>query len=92
MAAYAGFLEHTDEQVGRLIAWLKQHDLFENTAIFLLSDNGGAPEAGVRGGFARPYGDSATVRQMRARLDDLGTEKTQPLYQRPWAMASVAPF
>jgi arylsulfatase A-like enzyme len=92
MAAYAGFLEHTDEQVGRLIAWLKEHDLFENTAIFLLSDNGGAPEAGVRGGFARPYGDTTTVAQMRERLGDLGTEKTQPLYQRPWAMASDAPF
>jgi arylsulfatase A-like enzyme len=93
MAAYAGFLEHTDEQIGRVVAWLKEHKLFENTAIFLLSDNGGAPEAGVKGGFARPYGDPMTVHQMHERLDDLGgTEKTQPLYQRPWAMASVSPF
>src|SRR4051794_2777930 len=64
----------------------------ENTAIFLVSDNGGAPEAGVRGGFARPYGDPTTVHEMRERLDNLGTEKTQTLYQRPWAMASVTPF
>ena len=92
MAAYAGFLEHTDEQIGRVVAWLKEHKLFDNTAIFLLSDNGGAPEAGVKGGFARPYGDPTTVQQMHDRLDELGGEKTQPLYQRPWAMASVAPF
>jgi arylsulfatase len=29
---------------------------------------------------------------MRARLADLGTDQTQPLYQRPWAMASDTPF
>ena len=92
MAAYAGFLEHTDEQIGRVVRYLKEHQLFENTAIFLMSDNGGAPEAGTKGGFARPYGDPTTVHQMFERLDELGTETTQPLYPRPWASASVTPF
>lgn len=92
MAAYAGFLEHTDEQIGRLVEWLKRNNRFENTAIFLLSDNGGAPEAANRGGFQRPYGDTMTVAQMAARLDELGSPTTQPMYQRAWAMASVAPF
>lgn len=92
MAAYAGFLEHTDEQIGRVVRFLKDHGLFENTVIFLLSDNGGAPEAGTRGGFARPYGDKTTIQEMYKRLDELGTEKTQPLYPRPWAMVSNTPF
>ena len=92
MAAFAGFLEHTDEQIGRVVRYLKEHNLFDNTAIFLLSDNGGAPEAGLKGGFARPYGDPTTVHQMYERLDELGSEKTQPLYQRPWAMVSDTPF
>ncbi len=92
MAAYAGFLEHTDEQIGRVVEFLKRRKLFENTVIFLLSDNGGAPEAGTKGGFARPYGDRTTIPEMHQRLDELGTEKTQPLYQRPWAMASNTPF
>jgi arylsulfatase len=92
MAAYGGFLEHADEQVGRLVRYLKERALFDNTAIFLISDNGGAPEAGLRGGFATPYGDQTTVHQMYQRLDDLATDKTQPLYQRPWAMASDTPF
>lgn len=92
MAAFAGFLEHTDEQIGRVVRYLKEHNLFDNTAIFLLSDNGGAPEAGLKGGFARPYGDPTTVHQMYVRLDELGSEKTQPLYQRPWAMVSDTPF
>jgi arylsulfatase len=92
MAAFAGFLEHADEQIGRVIGWLKEKKLFDNTAIFLLSDNGGAPEAGTHGGFARPYGDRTTIEQMYQRLDELGSDKTQPLYPRPWAMASDTPF
>jgi arylsulfatase len=92
MAAYAGFVEHTDDQVGRLVRFLKDNDAFENTVIVFLSDNGGAPEAGVKGGFARPYGDRMTVHEMLERLDDLGSRDSMPLYPRPWAMASSAPF
>ncbi|MCU0229239.1 MAG: arylsulfatase [Bryobacterales bacterium] len=92
MAAYAGFMEHTDAQIGRLVAFLKQRGLFENTVIFLMSDNGGAPEAGNKGGFQRPYGDPTTLDQMHARLEELGQPGTQPMYQRAWASASVAPF
>lgn len=92
MAAYAGFLEHTDEQIGRVVKYLKDNNLFENTAIFLMSDNGGAPEAGNKGGFLRPYGDPTTIAQMHLRLDELGTPTTQPLYQRSWAAVSCTPF
>ncbi len=92
MAAYAGFMEHTDEQIGRLVEFLKQRKLFDNTVIFLMSDNGGAPEAANKGGFIRPYGDPTTLEEMHTRLDELGQPGTQPMYQRAWAAASVAPF
>ncbi len=92
MAAYAGFLEHTDAQIGRLVEFLRKSGKLEDTVIVLLSDNGGAPEAGVQGNFAHPYGGRMTVAEMFERLDDLGSEKSQPLYQRGWAMASSAPF
>lgn len=92
MEAYAGFLEHTDDQIGRLIEFLKQKHHFENSLIILISDNGGAPEAGVDGNFEHPYSGTLTVEEMYDRLDDLGSRKSQPQYQRPWAMASSAPF
>ena len=92
MEAYAGFTEHTDEQIGRLISFLRENGRFDNTLIVLISDNGGAPEAGVKGNFARSYGDPTTVEEMHERLDELGAPGTQPLYPRPWAMASSAPF
>ena len=92
MEAYAGFTEHTDEQIGRLINFLKSRGRFDNTLIVLISDNGGAPEAGVKGNFKRSYGDPTTIDEMHERLDELGGPDTQPLYPRPWAMASSAPF
>ncbi len=92
MEAYAGFTEHTDHQIGRLTDFLKERHQFKNTLVVLISDNGGAPEAGVKGNFARSYGDPTTVAEMYERIDELGGPETQPLYPRPWAMASSAPF
>ncbi len=92
MEAYAGFLEHTDEQIGRLVDYLKEEALFDNTLIVLISDNGGAPEAGVQGNFEHPYSGKLTTEEMHERLDALGSRDSQPQYQRPWAGASCAPF
>jgi arylsulfatase A-like enzyme len=57
-----------------------------------MSDNGAAPEAGPEGSFTSPYGGRLSTAESLARLDDLGTERSEPLYQRAWAMAGVAPF
>lgn len=92
MATYAGFIEHTDEQVGRLIKYLKDAGQYDNTLIFLMSDNGAAPEAGVDGNFTRPYGNDISVEEMLYRLEDLGTERSSALYQRPWARVGGTPF
>ena len=92
MATYAGYIEHTDEQIGRLINYLKDAGKYDNTLIILMSDNGAAPEAGVDGNFTRPYGPDITVEEMLARLDDLGTERSSALYQRPWARVGATPF
>lgn len=92
MEAYTGFLEHTDDQIGRLVSYLKERDIFEETLIVLISDNGGAPEAGVGGNFEHPYSGKMTIEQMHGRLDELGSRESQPQYQRAWAMASCAPF
>jgi len=40
-AAYAGMVEHMDENVGRLLAWLDESGLGENTIVVWTSDNGG---------------------------------------------------
>ncbi len=37
---YDGEIAYADAQLGRLIAWLKQNHLYDNTAVVLLSDHG----------------------------------------------------
>ncbi|MEJ5976402.1 arylsulfatase [Novosphingobium sp. PS1R-30] len=99
MATYAGFITHADEQIGRIVAHLKQTGQYDDTLIVLLSDNGGAPEGNETGGFKYPYSyrayarqDGTSVADMARELDKLGGPETQALYQRPWAAASSAPF
>jgi arylsulfatase len=91
MATYAGYIEHGDAQIGRLLAYLKQSALDQNTIVVLLTDNGAASES-KPGAFRQPYGDKTTPDDMDQHLDELGGPTTEPLYQRPWAMAGVTPF
>lgn len=48
MAAYAATIDEIDQNVGRLIAYLKQTDRLDNTLILFLSDNGGDYNNGGR--------------------------------------------
>lgn len=93
MEVYAGFMQHADEQIGRLFSFLEQAQLDENTIVVLFSDNGAASEAGQTGAFDGLYRpNTLTPAQQRARLAQLGTVETQAEYPRPWAMAGVTPF
>lgn len=45
-AVHAAMVEKVDENVGRLVSGLKEKGLYDNTLIFVLSDNGAASEVG----------------------------------------------
>ncbi|HET8654282.1 MAG TPA: sulfatase-like hydrolase/transferase [Longimicrobiaceae bacterium] len=92
MATYAGFLEHADEQIGRLVAYLKRSGHYDDTLIFLISDNGATPEGGPTGQFRVRYHRAADVGQLLARLDEVGSRTSEPMYQRPWAWLGATPF
>ena len=49
MAIYAAMIDCVDQETGRVVDELKKLGLFENTAIFIYSDNGSSPELIVRG-------------------------------------------
>jgi arylsulfatase A-like enzyme len=91
MEVYAAFVEHTDAQIGRLVAYLRDTGQIDNTLLVILSDNGPASEA-QDGGFIHPYGGALPIAESLSRLNDLGTERSEPMYQREWAMAGAAPF
>ena len=52
MEVYAGFMEHTDYQVGRLIEALKDLEVLDDTLIYvIIGDNGASAEGGLPGTF-----------------------------------------
>jgi len=49
MAVYAAMIDCVDREVGRIIAELKKYNMFDNTVIFVLADNGSSSEIMIRG-------------------------------------------
>ena len=50
MEVYAGFLEHTDFQVGRLIDALADLDVLDDTLVYyIIGDNGASAEGQING-------------------------------------------
>ncbi|MEZ5651189.1 MAG: arylsulfatase [Burkholderiaceae bacterium] len=94
MEVYAAFVTHTDAQVGRLIAHLEESGQFENTLIFLLSDNGASAEGGRNGLLTEiSYfnGLQDSIAEMHKRLDEWGGPSTYPHYAAGWAWLGNTP-
>ena len=92
---FAGFLDHTDHHLGRLLDALDNMQLRDDTLILFVSDNGASQE-GLRDGTAntdrfRNYFPD-TVEEMLGKLDELGSPSTDPHYPMGWAMAGNSPL
>lgn len=98
MEAYAGFLEETDHEIGRLVAYLKTSGQFDNTAIFvIIGDNGASKEGsinGVLGGEFKPLpGDEKVqIAELLKNYDKIGTSDAYSNYPFGWAQAANTPF
>lgn len=89
MEVYAGFLSHTDHEIGRLLDAVMGGPGGENTLIFyIVGDNGASGEV-LNGGAI-----SATTppRNWVEQLSDLGGPKYYSHYAAGWAIASNTPF
>lgn len=49
MEVFAGFLEHADHHIGRVLDALDQLGELDNTLVMVISDNGASPEGGPNG-------------------------------------------
>ncbi|PUA81897.1 sulfatase-like hydrolase/transferase [Nocardioides currus] len=96
METYAGFAEHTDAQVGRLVDALDEMGVLEDTLIFyLLGDNGASGEGGPRGTFREHlvgHGIQDETADMLARIETLGDPTTYGIYPVGWALAMNTPY
>jgi len=95
MEAFAGYLSHTDAQVGRLIRWLEVRGELDRTLVLVLSDNGASSEGGPRGSLndARAWNVvPTTVEEADARLDEIGGPRIHNNYPWGWTVAGNTPF
>ena len=101
MEVFAGFVEHTDAQVGKLIDEVERLGLRENTIIlYIWGDNGSSAE-GQAGSISELLAQNQipnTVAQQMQALDTigglsaLGSPKADNMYHAGWAWAGDTPF
>jgi arylsulfatase len=92
---YAGFLSHTDDEIGRLLDFLEQIGQYDNTIIVLVSDNGASGEGGPNGSineslFFNGIPDDVDINLQY--IDALGSPATYNHYPVGWAWAFNTPF
>ena len=95
MEAFAAYLTHTDEQVGRVVAFLEEIGELDDTLVVLLSDNGASSEGGPKGSLndVRAWnGLPQSVREATARIDDIGGPTIHNNYPWGWTVAGNTPF
>jgi arylsulfatase A-like enzyme len=98
MEVYAGFMEHTDHNVGRLLDALDDLEILDDTLVYcVVGDNGASAEGTLHGSFNELIdlnGASAlqTTEFMAAHIDDFGTPKAYNHYAVGWAHAMDTPY
>jgi arylsulfatase A-like enzyme len=98
MEVYAGFMEHTDHHVGRLVDALEDLGILEETLVYyIIGDNGASAEGTINGTFnelCSLNGAAAleTPEFMASRMDEFGTPAAYNHYAVGWAHAMDTPY
>ncbi len=96
MEVFAGFAEHTDYEVGRLVQSLEEMGELDNTLfIYIAGDNGASAEGGLEGTYNEMMalnGIPGKAEQMMGHLEDWGGPNTFPHFSVGWAHACNTPF
>ncbi|MCB0966136.1 MAG: arylsulfatase [Ilumatobacter sp.] len=93
--AFAAFLDHTDDQIGRLVEGLRSMGELDDTILVVLADNGASQEGG-------PYGVMHEMKffnliletpdEAIERIDDIGGPHSHTNYPWGWAQCGNTPF
>ena len=98
MEVYAGFLEHADHHIGRLIDALKDLEVLDDTLIYLIiGDNGASAEGTPNGCFneiavLNGMGTLETPEFLKSKIDDFGGPNAYNHYAVGWAHAMDTPY
>lgn len=98
MEAFAGFAEHTDNEVGRLVEAIAKMGELDNTLfIYIMGDNGSSAEGGLIGTYnelihLNAIEGAETIEGMLEKADVWGGPESFPHMSAAWAVATDAPF
>jgi len=98
MEIYAGFLEHTDYHVGRIIDTLDDMKILDDTLIYVIIGDNGASGEGTLTGLVNEFciingaTDLETDEYKLAHMDILGGPETFNHYAVGWAHAMDTPY
>ena len=101
MEVFAGFVEHADNEIGRVLDAVEKNGQKENTIIFFIWGDNGSSAEGQNGSISEllaQNGISNTIEQQLAALqkigglDALGGHVTENMYHSSWAWAGNTPF
>jgi len=98
MEVYAGFMEHTDAQVGRVIKAIEDLGIMDDTLIFVIvGDNGASAEGTIPGTFNEMFTLNGmtgleTPEFLLSKLDKWGSPDAYNHYAVGWAWAMDTPY
>ncbi|MEA1999684.1 MAG: arylsulfatase, partial [Euryarchaeota archaeon] len=102
MEVYAGFLEHTDVQYGRIVDELENLGVKDNTLIIYINGDNGSSTGGINGSISEMLSQngmpSTTKQQIEVLnkeyggLDALGGPTLESIYHHGWAWTGSTPF
>jgi arylsulfatase A-like enzyme len=102
MEVYAGFLEHTDVQYGKVVDELQRQGLLDNTLIIYINSDNGASAEGMNGTISELLAQNLMVSTIDQHLevlerdygglDALGGPLLDSMYHHGWAWAGDTPY
>ncbi len=101
MEIFAGFTEHADYNVGRVIDEIEQQGKLDNTLILYIWGDNGSSSEGLYGtiseqlaqnGIPTKISQHLTALEELGGLDALGGPKTDNMYHAGWAWAGSTPY
>ena len=101
MEVAAGFTEHVDVQVGRIIDEIEQLGYGDNTLIFYIWGDNGSSAEGQGGSISELLAQNGIPTETRQHiaaleelggLDEIGSPKTDPMYHSGWGWAGSTPY
>jgi arylsulfatase len=93
---YAGFLEHADAQIGRVVDFLRESGSLDDTLVFVFIGDNGSSGEGTLNGLFNEVSLATTIqedpKELVKRIDELGLPGSYNHYPVGWALAGDTPF